>query len=159
MPFHLICELDDQRQRFRIGQGEHLIGSAADCELRLPFPTISRHHARLYISADRIEIEDLDSSNGSFVDGQRLHGRQRINAGNDMRLGAVTLRLQAIDAGDASLALAIDMSAHGSLADSGQTLPLARSGSPAPYLPRLRARRPSPLAHPSPRWPRTSATH
>ncbi|HPF73914.1 MAG: sigma 54-interacting transcriptional regulator [Lysobacteraceae bacterium] len=129
MPFHLICELDDQRQRFRIGQGEHLIGSAADCELRLPFPTISRHHARLYISADRIEIEDLDSSNGSFVDGQRLHGRQRINAGNDMRLGAVTLRLQAIDAGDASLALAIDMSAHGSLADSGQTLPLARSGS------------------------------
>lgn len=129
MPFHLICELDDQHQRFRIGDGEYLIGSAADCRLRLPFPTISRHHARLHIAADRIEIEDLDSSNGSFVDGQRLRGRQCINASNGMRLGAVTLRLQAIDAGDASLALAIDMSAHGSLADSGQTLPLARNGS------------------------------
>lgn len=128
MPFHLICELDEQHRRFRIGddKGQHLIGSSADCDLQLPFPTVSRHHARLHISADHIELEDLGSSNGCFVDGERLQDRHPITANSSIRLGSVSLRLQSISADDASLAVALRMSLHAGNETEHDTLPMAR---------------------------------
>src|SRR5690606_2923271 len=126
MSLHLICELDEQRRRFHVGDGEYLIGSAADCDLRLPFPTVSRHHARLRVGAQCLDIEDLGSSNGTFVDGERLDSRQRISTDAQIQFGTVSARLVAVDAGDASLAVAINMSAHGDSPDSERTLPVAR---------------------------------
>lgn len=115
MPFHLICELDELRRRFRLGDAEcrYLLGSAPDCDLHLPFPTVSRHHARLHVTADGIHLEDLNSSNGSFVDGRRLAGRGRITADSRIGLGSASLRLQPVAADDASLAVQLRMSKHG----------------------------------------------
>ncbi|MEZ5455052.1 MAG: sigma 54-interacting transcriptional regulator [Lysobacteraceae bacterium] len=129
MPFHLICELDDLRRRFQLGDAEnqYVLGSAADCELHLPFPTVSRHHARLHVAADGIHIEDLGSSNGSFVDGQRLAGRFRISADSRIRFGSITARLQPIAADDASLAVALRMSRHDGNQAIQNTLPSMRS--------------------------------
>jgi DNA-binding NtrC family response regulator len=51
--------------------GEVVIGRDAGCDVRVDDPSLSRRHARLRI-AERITIEDLGSSNGTFVAGQRL---------------------------------------------------------------------------------------
>lgn len=53
-----------------IAPGERLrIGRASECELHLDHPSVSRHHAELHHEADAWHLHDLDSKNGSFVDG------------------------------------------------------------------------------------------
>ncbi|KAA5606311.1 GGDEF domain-containing protein [Roseospira marina] len=56
--------------------GETLIGRADECDIRFLESTVSRHHARCVRAPDGVEIFDLRSSNGLFVNGQRVrrHG-------------------------------------------------------------------------------------
>mgnify|MGYP002832873262 CR=1 FL=1 len=55
--------------QYFLGQGEHLIGREEHCTIRLEDDHVSREHARLIISADAIEIEDLGSTSGTYLDG------------------------------------------------------------------------------------------
>ena len=52
---------------FRIGRGH-------DMDLSIPYPTVSRVHAELIVSGRRLQIHDLSSRNGTFVDGRRIRG-------------------------------------------------------------------------------------
>ncbi len=49
-----------------------LIGRAPDCDLRLDHPSVSRRHAELRHDGDGWRLRDLDSKNGSFLDGGRI---------------------------------------------------------------------------------------
>jgi ABC-type multidrug transport system ATPase subunit/pSer/pThr/pTyr-binding forkhead associated (FHA) protein len=60
-----------------------------DVDINIPSPTISRRHARLSQIEDHWMIEDLGSSNGTFVNGVRLTREPRaLKAGDQIRLGA-----------------------------------------------------------------------
>jgi ABC-type multidrug transport system ATPase subunit len=48
------------------------IGRLPDCNLCIPSPLVSRNHARMLFSDGRLVIEDLNSTNGTFVNGRRL---------------------------------------------------------------------------------------
>lgn len=65
-------------------------------------PEVSRHHLRITRSADGISIEDLGSTNGTFINGQRLSGVRALNRGDIIGLGeTVTLGYEVIrPAGD-----------------------------------------------------------
>ena len=69
------------------------IGRRPDLELPLPYPALSGLHARLVRVDDRWQIEDLGSTNGTRVDGERLvPGQLRtIAAGAQIVLGQITL--------------------------------------------------------------------
>ncbi len=54
------------------------IGRLPDCDVVLASPLISRQHARLYCNPEQVELEDLNSTNGTFVNGRRLTGRLRL---------------------------------------------------------------------------------
>lgn len=73
--------------------GEHLIGRDGQVGVRLDHEDISRRHARLRVSPEGATIEDLDSKNGVWVEGQRL--REPRSLGHDERfsLGKLELRL------------------------------------------------------------------
>lgn len=74
------------------------IGRRADLELPLPFAVLSSVHARLTREATDGEwaIEDLDSTNGTWLDGQRLTpGERRLVApGTELGLGTLRLRFE-----------------------------------------------------------------
>mgnify|MGYP003956608701 FL=1 len=70
--------------QYFLGQGEHLIGREIDCALYIDDPHVSREHARLIISSDAIEIEDLGSTSGTYLDGVRLRGRIPIQTGQKL---------------------------------------------------------------------------
>lgn len=57
-----------------------IIGRAPGCDLFLPFPQISRRHTRVFTEANRVLVEDLDSANGTFVNGRRIDGPQELTA-------------------------------------------------------------------------------
>jgi len=80
-------------RRVEVESGELVLGRDPDCELVLDDATVSRSHALLSVDAARVTLQDLDSSNGTFVNGQRLHGERQLSAGDRLRLGRVRLFL------------------------------------------------------------------
>jgi DNA-binding NtrC family response regulator len=75
--------------------GEVVIGRDAGCDVRIDDPSLSRRHVRLRITGG-ITIEDLGSSNGTFVAGRRLEpGVPRPLAANEIvTIGGVGIVIQ-----------------------------------------------------------------
>ena len=74
-------------------QKEILLGRDADCDRVLDFPMISGRHARLVRRSGGFVLEDLGSSNGTFVNGHRLTRSAQVNPGDTISLGSFTLTL------------------------------------------------------------------
>ena len=75
--------------RYPLGQGEHLIGRDDHCTIQLDSNHVSREHARLIIGAEAIEIEDLDSTSGTYLDGVIVKGRVPIQPGQKLWIEAM----------------------------------------------------------------------
>jgi two-component system response regulator AtoC len=75
--------------------GTLTIGRASKCDVVVDSGSVSRHHANLTVGTD-IQIEDLGSSNGTFVDGAKLPANHpvRLTIGVPFLIGAVTLMVQ-----------------------------------------------------------------
>ena len=76
-----------------LGPGAHVIGSASDADLRLPDPTVSRHHARLTCSNDGITVEDLGSTNGTALNGLPVDGPVLVTGNATLKVGRVKIDL------------------------------------------------------------------
>jgi hypothetical protein len=67
-----------------------IIGRTAECDLRLPVGTVSRRHAELEWSEEGWRIHDLQSENGTWVNGDRAYDRLLID-GDRLQFGTVCL--------------------------------------------------------------------
>jgi DNA-binding winged helix-turn-helix (wHTH) protein len=76
--------------RLPLRRGENLVGRGSDDVVDLEAPTISRHHARIVVG-ESATIEDLDSKNGTWLDGERVAGPRGLGDGASVRLGSVHL--------------------------------------------------------------------
>jgi pSer/pThr/pTyr-binding forkhead associated (FHA) protein len=89
-------------QIFPLSDDAISIGRDPVSEIVIDDPEISRHHARLTIGPAGYYLQDLASTNGSFVDGERLSGEPyALNPGQVVMFGSnVTLVYQAIPESD-----------------------------------------------------------
>lgn len=71
------------------------MGRAADIEVSLQDDYASGHHARLFPQGSRWFIEDLGSTNGTFVGDQRLTRATPVEVGQNFRVGRTTMQLKA----------------------------------------------------------------
>ncbi len=71
--------------------GSMVIGRQADCEISIPSDEISRRHARLEVTPNGVRVEDLGSSNGTYVNDKRVENAM-LKVGDELRLD--TLRFQ-----------------------------------------------------------------
>ncbi len=55
-----------------LAEGEVFIGRNPDCDIRLKPRNISRRHARVFFRNEEYHIEDLDSTNGTYVNGIKI---------------------------------------------------------------------------------------
>jgi pSer/pThr/pTyr-binding forkhead associated (FHA) protein len=78
------------------------IGRNAESDWIVDLPSISGRHARLTRSQGLILLEDLGSTNGTFVNGQRIDGAVAVAPGDRIGLGSHTFRLADDDAGETS---------------------------------------------------------
>jgi eukaryotic-like serine/threonine-protein kinase len=74
-------------QTFTLHQDETSIGRTQGNDIILPDPTVSRRHARLSFHNGQWYLEDLNSSNGSFVNGVRIYRPAPLMDGDELRLG------------------------------------------------------------------------
>jgi adenylate cyclase len=77
----------EQTREVPLKQGEFLIGRAPDCDLRLPVSAISRHHCIIRLTANEATLVDLGSSNGTYLNGQRVRSQAVLHSGDDIRVG------------------------------------------------------------------------
>lgn len=68
-----------------------VIGRGAECEVHLDDPLVSRRHARVSCSAIGAGIEDLGSSNGLYVNGERASGITPLHPGDVIKVGGTLL--------------------------------------------------------------------
>jgi FHA domain len=54
----------------------------------------SARHARIEVRADGVWVQDLESTNGTYVNGSRVAGAQRLDAGDVLRVGETDLRVE-----------------------------------------------------------------
>jgi pSer/pThr/pTyr-binding forkhead associated (FHA) protein len=72
---------------FELGQDELTIGRDITNRIVINDPEVSRKHTRLILQSGSYVIEDLGSTNGTFVDGQRLIGPHVLRPGETIMLG------------------------------------------------------------------------
>lgn len=70
-----------------------VVGRDVSCHLTIDAPRISRQHAAFVVHPDGVRLEDLNSSNGTWFDGQRI-GEQELAHGDEIFLGDVLVRIQ-----------------------------------------------------------------
>ena len=73
---------------FRLRVGKNVIGTAADCDVVLSDKKLSRKHATIRYEGGEFQIADLDSSNGCFVNDEKIQKHDLID--NDIiKLGDI----------------------------------------------------------------------
>ena len=70
-------------------EGENIVGRERDAAVRIDSPSISRNHARVYISGDGATLEDLGSKNGTALNGRRVRNVRPIADGDRVTFGTI----------------------------------------------------------------------
>ncbi len=78
--------------------GSYVIGRSPDVDIHIPTPLISRSHARLTIKESGCIIEDLGSSNGTFVNGEKINAATILRPEEKILLGPVTVEIRRLAA-------------------------------------------------------------
>ncbi len=110
-----LLTVHDQEERiFEIPESEARLGSAPDNELVLRVPGVSGRHALVRRCPGGVEVMDLGSKNGLFVEGQRVK-RALLVPGLRLQIGAAWIEIEEVSASAEALALlVIDSSAGAS---------------------------------------------
>jgi pSer/pThr/pTyr-binding forkhead associated (FHA) protein len=75
-------------------EGATTIGRAAECELRLDDTYVSQQHARIFDRSGNWFVEDLGSTNGTFVNEQKLVAPAMLTPGDTIRVGTTKVELR-----------------------------------------------------------------
>ena len=79
-------------KKIKLSFGELRIGRAADNDVFITDSTVSSHHARIFTYLNSSYIEDLQSSNGTFLNGKRVE-KHILRPGDKLRLGSYSLEI------------------------------------------------------------------
>jgi sigma-B regulation protein RsbU (phosphoserine phosphatase) len=74
-------------RRFPLSEPAVVVGRQPDAEVYLESLAVSRQHARILCENDTYAVEDLGSSNGTFVNGNRVQGRVALKEGDALQIG------------------------------------------------------------------------
>lgn len=91
--FYLLCLKDGLVKKYPLNQAEMTLGRRQGSDICLEDDIVSRIHARIRPIPGGIEIEDIDSANGVYVDGERVK-KARIEVGSSFRIGRFELFLK-----------------------------------------------------------------
>ncbi|MDX2086890.1 MAG: SpoIIE family protein phosphatase [Kofleriaceae bacterium] len=82
-------------RRYRLSEGEHVIGRRSDCQIFVPDMRVSRQHARLSKNERGWTLEDLGSNNGTFVNGVRVQSSAVVDTNDEITIASNRIRVEA----------------------------------------------------------------
>jgi diguanylate cyclase (GGDEF)-like protein len=121
---------------FPLIQGENVIGRSPQAQITLLDDEVSRAHARVQLEQGAhqayLHVEDLDSTNGTFLNGQALLTKRPVQAGDRISLGSHVLKLVALDP--------LERSFHQTMLEQSTLDPLTGLGNRGVTLSELQSR-------------------
>ena len=78
---------DGARRRIELPDGRHVVGRSHDCAIRIDDRTLSREHAVFVVRGGAVTVEDLNSQNGTFLDGQPVRASAPVQIGQSVTFG------------------------------------------------------------------------
>lgn len=84
---------DGERRSFSVTRDMTVIGRREDCDLRIPLGDVSRKHCRIVRDGEMLKIEDLGSSNGTYLNAHRVQ-EALLSPGDSIQVGPVVFVLQ-----------------------------------------------------------------
>jgi len=83
---------DRLEKRYIVGDTGLKIGRAAPADIVLADSRVSRSHCRIELSNDELQVLDLNSTNGTFVDDERVTGSMPLPVGSTLKVGNVSFK-------------------------------------------------------------------
>lgn len=91
---HLLqgTDADGAVLEYGVSEGETTVGRGDDAGLTIPDPRVSRNHAVLTVRGDSLAVRDMGSTNGTFVNGERIT-ESELRPGDQISFGGLALHL------------------------------------------------------------------
>ncbi len=80
-----------------LGTSKFLIGREQDCQLRPNSELVSRHHCVFNLDDYTLRLRDLGSTNGTFLNDQRVRGEMTLKSGDRVRVGKLDFEIVIVD--------------------------------------------------------------
>jgi len=87
------------RQEVELGPGENVLGRERDAAVRIGHPSVAHEQARIVVTDDEAELEDLARNGSTFRGGEAVRGRVALKDGDEIRFGEVVLTYRVRAAG------------------------------------------------------------
>src|SRR3569833_3830278 len=82
-------------RRYKLGEGEYVIGRRSDCLIFVPDMRVSRQHARLWRDGEQWSLEDLGSNTGTYINGIRLQAAPQLRHDDEITIANNKIRVEA----------------------------------------------------------------
>jgi DNA-binding winged helix-turn-helix (wHTH) protein len=89
-----VCTLTWGEGYVTLADGTYLLGRDESLPIRVPFPSVSRRHARITIGGGVVTVEDLASKNGTFLRDARLTAPTLLRNGDTLITGTVRISVR-----------------------------------------------------------------
>jgi pSer/pThr/pTyr-binding forkhead associated (FHA) protein len=80
-----------ENQRYPLRQGETTIGRSPYCSVQLMSVQASREHAAIAVAGDMATLTDLNSRNGTYLNGRKIQEPSRLVVGDKITIGGLEL--------------------------------------------------------------------
>ncbi|HSR96072.1 MAG TPA: FHA domain-containing protein, partial [Kofleriaceae bacterium] len=84
-------------RRYKLADGEYIIGRRSDCQIFVPDMRVSRQHARLWKDGEAWQIEDLGSNNGTFINGTKVQSATALRHDDEILIANNRIRVESRD--------------------------------------------------------------
>src|SRR5439155_11170364 len=74
--------------RYVVDPGEYIIGREMSCDILLDCLGVSRQHAQITVTPESILVQDLQSTNGTYLGAELVQGAMPVPSGNEIHLGS-----------------------------------------------------------------------
>lgn len=106
-PVLMVSEGELIGRRWTLAKDEMVIGRGTDADIVLPERQVSRYHLKILFQDGRYFLEDLDSKNGTFLNGRPVKGTAGIQDGDEIQV-ALCVRMLFVGS-DATVPLSFDL--------------------------------------------------
>lgn len=89
----ILFKKDGSTRSFTLSSTVSTIGRRKDCDFCIPLVSISRRHCELNMDQDRLTIRDLNSKNGTFINGSRI-SESPAKPGDLLKIGTLSFGIQ-----------------------------------------------------------------
>jgi len=89
----VLFKKNGSQKTFSLTSNVTVIGRRQDSDLCVPLKSVSRRHCQLNVNTDTLKIRDLDSHNGTYLNGKRID-KATVKAGDYIKIGPLTFLIQ-----------------------------------------------------------------